>query len=179
MQPFFTIGHSTRAIPEFVELLKAGRVELVVDVRTIPRSRTNPQYNLDVLPAALRDYQIAHCRIAELGGRRKRSPDVSSEVNGWWTNQSFHNYADHALSDGFAEGLDELLDAGAERRTAVMCSEAVWWRCHRRIIADYLIMRGREVFHLMGHDRVEVARMSPAARRQADRLVYPAEAGQA
>ena len=176
MKPFFTVGHSTRTIPEFVELLRSGQVELVIDVRTIPRSRTNPHYNLDVLPGELRDFQIGHDRIAELGGLRKRSPEIDPAVNGWWNNRSFHNYADHALSDAFADGLDALLRVGEERRTAIMCSEAVWWRCHRRIIADYLILRGREVFHLMGAGRVEEAKMTPAARPEGGRLVYPAQA---
>ena len=95
------------------------------------------------------------------------------EVNGYWQNQSFHNYADYALSSSFGQGLRELECLADERPTAIMCSEAVWWRCHRRIIADYLILRGRQVFHLMGGDRVEPATLTPAAREQSDRLVYP------
>ena len=171
--PFFTIGHSTRQIPEFVDLLRAGPVALVVDVRTVPRSRTNPQYNQDVLGETLAPYQIGYTRIAELGGLRGRAHDVPPETNDWWENRSFHNYADHALSDAFARGLDALIALGRERRTAVMCSEAVWWRCHRRIIADYLLARGEAVFHLMGTDRVEPARMSEAARPEGDILTYP------
>ena len=168
----FTVGHSTRSIPEFVDILRLGAVKLVVDVRTIPRSRTNPQYNLDQLPAALAQWQIGHCRIAELGGLRGRS-DVAPEVNGYWQNRSFHNYADYALSEDFAAGLGELLQRSAERRTAIMCSEAVWWRCHRRIIADYLILNGREVMHLMSDKRMEPAKMTPGARERDARLVYP------
>jgi len=170
--PLFTIGHSTRTIAQFVELLRAGRVERVVDVRPLPRSRTNPQYNLDALPGALADYQIAHGRIEALGGLRSRQAEVPPAINGWWTNQSFHNYADHALSDAFAAGLSELL--ALDGRTAVMCSEAVWWRCHRRIIADYAMLHGREVFHLMGAEKVDPARMTPAAMPSNGRLVYPA-----
>ena len=173
--PAFTIGHSTRTIPEFVEILRAGKVELVVDVRTIPRSRTNPQYNLDILPGELAEWQIGHRRIGELGGLRNRSPDIPEELNGYWNNRSFHNYADYALSDEFAEGLDQLLHLAAEKRTAIMCSEAVWWRCHRRIIADYLMLRGREVLHLMGGQRVEPAKMTPGAKERAGRLIYPPE----
>ena len=172
--PVFTIGHSTRSIAEFVELLRAGQVEMVVDVRTIPRSRTNPQYNLDALPDALAEYQVGHRYIAELGGLKGRSRDVPAELNGYWTNRSFHNYADHALSDSFSAGLDELLALADERRTAIMCSEAVWWRCHRRLIADYLILRGRQVFHLMGSTKVEPATMTPGARPRDGKLVYPA-----
>ena len=174
LPPVFTIGHSTRSIPEFVELLREGRVELVVYIRTIPRSRTNPQYNLDTLPDELQPYQIGHCRIAELGGLRGRTHEVPPEVNGFWNNRSFHNYADHALSDDFERGLEELLAVSAERRTAIMCSEAVWWRCHRRLVADYLILRGREVVYLMGGGRLEPAKMTPGAQERDGKLVYPA-----
>jgi len=171
--PIYTIGHYTRTIDEFVDLLGLGEVSLVVDVRTVPRSRTNPQYNADVLPEELGERQIAYDRIAELGGLRGRSRDVPPEVNGFWDNQSFHNYADYALSAAFSDGLDRLDQLAEQMRTAVMCSEAVWWRCHRRIIADYLLLRGREVFHLMGPQRVEPARMTAAAKESDEHLVYP------
>ena len=174
MLPVYTIGHSTRAIPEFVELLRAGPVQVVIDVRTVPRSRTNPQYNSDVLGNELEPYQVGYDRIAELGGLRGRSHDVSPETNAFWENRSFHNYADYALSPAFADGLERLMKQAGERTTAIMCSEAVWWRCHRRIIADYLLMRGRTVLHLMGKDRVEPARMTPAAQERDGRLVSPA-----
>ena len=174
MLPVYTIGHSTRAIPEFVELLRAGPVQVVIDVRTVPRSRTNPQYNSDVLGNELEPYQVGYDRIAELGGLRGRSHDVSPETNAFWENRSFHNYADYALSPAFADGLERLMKQAGERTTAIMCSEAVWWRCHRRIIADYLLMRGRTVLHLMGKDRVEPARLTPAAKERDGRLVYPA-----
>lgn len=172
--PIFTVGHSTRSIPEFVELLRAGRVDMVVDVRSVPRSRTNPHYNPDLLSQALEPYQISHVRIGELGGLRKRSPDIAPHVNGFWSNRSFHNYADYALSDPFREGLARLRALADERRCAIMCAEAVWWRCHRRIVADYLISEGREVFHLMGKDRVDPARLTPAAVPAPDGLHYPA-----
>ncbi len=175
MGQIFTIGHSTRTIGAFVELLRAGEVRLVVDVRSIPRSRTNPQYNLDALPGALGQYQIGHRRIDSLGGYKGRSKDVPHYVNALWRNRSFHNYADHALSEDFAAGLDELLRLSAERRTAIMCSEAVWWRCHRRIIADYLLLAGREVLHLMGRSRMDPAKMTPGATQLDGKLVYPAE----
>ena len=145
-----------------------------MDVRTVPRSRTNPQYNEDALPANLEPFQVGYRRVKALGGLRGRSKSVPPEVNGWWTNQSFHNYADHALSDAFGDGLVDLLELADERRTAIMCSEAVWWRCHRRIIADYALARGRAVFHLMGPGKIETATMTPAARPDGDRLVYPA-----
>jgi uncharacterized protein (DUF488 family) len=172
--PVYTIGHSTRSIPEFVDLLKADRVDLVVDIRSTPRSRTNPQFNLDTLPAALSAWQIGHVRIVELGGRRTKSKGVPPEVNGFWTNQSFHNYADYALSDEFRVGFTRLTNLSGERRCAIMCAEAVWWRCHRRFVADYLLHNGRNVFHLMGVARVDAATMTPAARAAGASLVYPA-----
>ncbi len=172
--PVYTIGHSTRSIVEFVELLRAGRVELVADIRSIPRSRTNPQFNLDALPHALAAWRIEHMQILELGGRRKKSKTVPPEVNGFWINQSFHNYADYALSVEFQVGLSRLKEVSRERRCAIMCSESVWWRCHRRFVADYLLHDGREVFHLMGTARVDAAKLNPMARADGASLVYPA-----
>jgi uncharacterized protein (DUF488 family) len=172
--PVYTIGHSTRSIAEFVALLQQGQVDLVVDIRSTPRSRTNPQFNLDALPEALSAWQIGHQRIAELGGRRKKSTIVPPEVNGFWTNQSFHNYADYALSDEFRVGFSRLTELSSQRRCAIMCSEAVWWRCHRRFVADYLLHDGRDVFHLMGAARVDAGTMNPAARTDGASLVYPA-----
>jgi uncharacterized protein (DUF488 family) len=143
-------------------------------VRTVPRSRANPQYNQDVLAAELAPFQVGYLRIGELGGLRGRSRDVPPEVNGFWQNQSFHNYADYALSSAFTEALEQLEKLADERTAAIMCSEAVWWRCHRRIIADYLLLRGREVLHLMGADQVQTASMTPAAKQADGHLVYPA-----
>lgn len=172
--PVCTIGHSTRSIAAFVDLLKIGQVEMVVDIRSTPRSLTNPQFNLDTLPETLSAWQIGHSLIEELGGRRPRSKTVPPGVNAYWTNQSFHNYADYALSDSFRRGLSRLMTLSLERRCAIMCSEAVWWRCHRRFVADYLLHGGREVFHLMGGARIDAARMTEAARADGVSLVYPA-----
>ena len=171
--PFFTIGHSTRPASEFVDLLKAAQIDLLADVRSVPRSRTNPQYNCDTLPETLAPFAIAYEHIAALGGLRARARDVSANLNAFWENQSFHNYADYALSPPFRDGLARLSALGQERRCAIMCAEAVWWRCHRRIIADYLIAEGETVFHILSADRIEPARMTQAARRRADgTLVY-------
>jgi uncharacterized protein (DUF488 family) len=174
--PFFTIGHSTRPITAFVELLRNAEVRLLADVRTVPRSRTNPQYNRDVLPAALSEFQIEYEHIAELGGLRGRRRDVPPAVNGFWQNQSFHNYADYAMSEEFRSGLTRLRELGHVKRCAVMCSEATWWRCHRRIIADYLIAAGETVFHILGPNRSAPAQMTPEAQvGPGGTLAYPAE----
>jgi len=172
--PFFTIGHSTRSIEEFVTLLRAGAVTRVVDIRTVRRSRRNPQYNEDALPALLEPYQVGYCAIPELGGLRKRELDIPPDWNGFWENRSFHNYADYALSERFGVGLDALIEIGRRERCCIMCSEAVWWRCHRRLVADYLLLRGETVFHLMGADRVEDAVMTRGAQPDgAGGLRYP------
>ncbi|HSQ99788.1 MAG TPA: DUF488 domain-containing protein [Sphingomicrobium sp.] len=172
--PIFTVGHSTRSIPQFTELLQSSQVSLVVDVRTVPRSRRNPQFNEDILGAELGEYQIGYLRIAGLGGLRGRSTDVPKAVNGFWQNQSFHNYADYALSDRFADALGELLKLSLTRRCAIMCAEALWWRCHRRIIADYLLARGKSVCHLMGGGRLEPAHLTPGAEVTDGKVLYPA-----
>ena len=171
--PICTIGHSTRSIDEFVELLRAGNVQRVIDVRSIPRSRRNPQYNVDTLPGTLSAWQIGHTIIPELGGLRSRQKDVAEGVNGFWTNPSFHNYADYAMSDAFRRGFDRLEELCTDTPCAIMCSEAVWWRCHRRIIADYLLADGRAVLHLMGKDRIEPASMTRAAIVRGGVVTYP------
>jgi uncharacterized protein (DUF488 family) len=173
--PFFTIGHSTRSIEDFVELLSASEIGIVADVRTVPRSRTNPQFNRDTLPASLSDHQIGYEHIAELGGLRPRAHDIASAVNGFWQNQSFHNYADYALGDDFRAGLARLRELGRARRCAVMCAETVWWRCHRRIVADYLLAGGEQVFHILGLGKVSPASLTPAAHAApGGALTYPA-----
>lgn len=173
--PFYTIGHSIRTLEEFIALLHAAEVEQVMDVRTIPRSRTNPQYNLETFPDSLAAFRIYYEHIPQLGGLRAKSKTIPSDVNGFWENQSFHNFADYALSDTFHDGLDRLIALGRKHKCAIMCSEAVWWRCHRRIISDYLLMRGEAVFHLMGHNRIETAHLTENASLQPpDTVTYPA-----
>jgi uncharacterized protein (DUF488 family) len=171
--PFFTIGHSTRTLEEFVALLAPNGVTRVVDVRTVPRSRTNPQYNRETLPAALEAAGIGYTHLAALGGLRGRKPDVPAEVNGYWENQSFHNYADYATTPAFRAGFAALVAAGMRERCAIMCAEAVWWRCHRRIITDYLLAAGEGVFHIVGSDAPEPATMTPEAKAEGEGLVYP------
>jgi len=149
-------------------------VECLVDIRKIPMSRANPQFNGSVLPGSLAACRISYEYIAALGGRRSKARTIPADVNGFWTNASFHNYADYALSDPFQEGLAQLIEAGRKRRSAIMCSEAVWWRCHRRIVADYLIARGQAVFHIMGRNRIEPARLTAGAIVEPDgTILYP------
>lgn len=172
--PFFTVGHSNRTIEAFLDILHAAKIELVVDVRRLPGSRRNPQFDEDALRVALAAAGIGLVRNSALTGRRSVSHDVPFETNALWRNRSFHNYADHALSEQFREGLAELRCAGREQRAAVMCSEAVWWRCHRRIIADYLLAHGEQVVHLMAADRSQPADLTPGAVLDAARgVVYP------
>lgn len=172
--PFYTIGHGTRSIDEFVNLLGSVEVTLVTDVRTVPRSRTNPQYNLDALPRSLAPFGIAYKHVAALGGLRGRERNVPLEVNGFWENESFHNYADYAMSARFREGLAHLRELGRRQRCAIMCAETVWWRCHRRIITDYLLAADETVFHILAPGHVAIADMNEAARVQADGcLIYP------
>jgi uncharacterized protein (DUF488 family) len=172
--PFFTIGHSTRSSEEFVALLTDTDIKLVVDVRTVPRSRTNPQFNRETLPATLAGRGIAYEHSAPLGGLRKKQPGMSPDANAFWENASFHNYADYALSDEFRSGVEALRALGHAKRSTVMCAESLWWRCHRRIIADYLIAAGEEVFHILGPGHVEQARLTSEARVEPDgSLTYP------
>jgi uncharacterized protein (DUF488 family) len=160
---FFTIGHSTHSFDDFVALLNAHDIKLVVDVRAVPRSRTNPQYNSKEFAEALSRFQIGYQHIAALGGLRGRTRDLPPEANALWKNQSFHNYADYATSKEFRSGLKALRERGRATTCAIMCSEAVWWRCHRRIIADYLIASGEIVFHILGLQAVQ-AHLTEGAR---------------
>ena len=173
---FFTIGHSTRTIVEFVDLLRESGVGLVIDVRSMPRSRTNPQFNQETLAVTLAPFQIGYEHISELGGLRGKSRDAESSPNSFWRVRSFRNYADYALTAPFATGLARLRERGAEQRCVVMCAEAVWWRCHRRIIADYLLAAGEQVMHILGKSHVDVASLTPGAViRNDETVVYPAQ----
>jgi uncharacterized protein (DUF488 family) len=175
MSTYFTIGHSTRPIAEFVEVLQEANVQLVADVRALPRSRTNPQYNSERLPATLAKFEIMYRHLSALGGRRRKARGIAPEINGFWRHDSFHNFADYAMSSAFRAGLVELRELGNERRCAIVCAETLWWRCHRRIIADYLIAAGDAVFHIFGPGHIEPATLTPAARLLPDgTLVFPA-----
>ena len=172
---FFTIGHSTRTIAELVDLLQESRVDFVVDVRSMPRSRTNPQFNGESLPEALAAWQIGYEHISELGGLRSKARDVGPSPNAYWRVRGFRNYADYALTKPFAACLARLRELGGPHRCAIMCAEAVWWRCHRRIITDYLLSQGESVMHIMGPSLVDEARLTPGAAVGCDgTILYPA-----
>jgi uncharacterized protein (DUF488 family) len=145
-------------------------VRCIADVRTMPRSRTNPQFNADALPPALAAAGIAYEHIGALGGLRPKSRDIAPEVNAFWENASFHNYADYAMGPAFAEGVARLRALGDA--SALMCAEGLWWRCHRRIVADYLLAAGDAVRHIMPDGKVAPARMTPAARAVGGVLTY-------
>jgi uncharacterized protein (DUF488 family) len=142
----------------------------------MPRSRTNPQFNGDSLPETLASWQIGYEHIAELGGLRGKTRGGEPSPNAYWRVRGFWNYADYALTKPFAAGLARLRELGGVRRCAIMCAEAVWWRCHRRIITDYLLSQGERVMHIMGPSHVDEANLTPGAVVRGDgRIIYPAE----
>lgn len=180
MALFYTIGHSNRSLEDFLALLEEAGIETLADVRTIPKSRANPQFGEDVLPQSLAARGIGYRRFAALGGLRKKRREIDENTNGFWNNRSFHNYADHALSAPFQKALDSLIGLGVTRCCAIMCAEAVWWRCHRRIIADYLLFRGHAVRHVMGPGQRPEAAINPAAQAAPGGcLIYPREPAEA
>lgn len=171
MRPVLTIGHSTRTLEEFTALLAAHGVEFLVDVRTVPRSRRNPQFNRETLPGALETAGIRYVHLPGLGGLRHPRKD---SLNTGWNNAGFRGFADYMGTPEFEQGLDDLLAVAAESQAAVMCAEAVPWRCHRSLIADALLARGVKVEHITGMQRREAHRMTPFARVENSRVTYPA-----
>ena len=168
----WTIGHSTRTADEFISLLRPQEIDRLADIRTIPQSRRHPHFGRDALSARLAAEGVQYRHFKDLGGLRKPRAD---SVNGAWKNQAFRGYADHMETAEFAASIDEFLAFGAGGKVAVMCAEAVWWRCHRRIIADYLIAAGETVFHILGRDHIDMAQITRAAKRRPDGvLVYQA-----
>jgi len=173
----FTIGHSTRTVAELVGLLRQAGVDLLVDVRSVPRSRTNPQFNTDALPGALAGTGIEYRHIRTLGGLRHKPKDALPSPNTLWRSDPFRNYADYAMTEPFREGLAELRGLAQDHVCAIMCAEAVWWRCHRRIVADYLLAGDVPVAHIMGAGKIEPARLTPGALPQPDGTIrYSGEA---
>ncbi|MDR8019486.1 DUF488 domain-containing protein [Nesterenkonia aerolata] len=172
MTELLTVGHSTRELSEFLDMLGEAEVVTVVDVRRLPGSRRHPQFDAEPLAEALAEAGIGYRWEGALTGRRPVQRDVPPETNGFWTHRSFHNYADYALSQEFRDGLHRLHTDDGER-PAVMCAEAVWWRCHRRIIADHLLAAGDEVLHLMGPGQLSPAELNPGARIDGATVTYP------
>ena len=178
MTVLYTIGHSTRSHDELVAALAAWEVTRLVDIRHFTRSRANPQFNAAVLTRKLPRDGIAYEAMHALGGRRGRSKDADPARNGGWTNASFKNYADHAETPEFGQALASLLARAALETCAIMCAEAVWWRCHRRIVADYAITRRVRVFHIFTPAKADRATRTPFAKldRRTRTLRYPATA---
>jgi uncharacterized protein (DUF488 family) len=172
----WTIGHSTHSVAELIDLLGQVPIELLVDVRSLPRSRTNPQFNADRLPSTLAGSGIGYRHLPSLGGLRGRRRDGLPSPNTLWRNDAFRNYADYAAANpAFRQGLDELTALARDRRAAIMCAEAVWWRCHRRIVTDYLLVSGVAVAHVLGLNKIEPASLTPGARPLPDgTILYPA-----
>ena len=168
----WTIGHSTRSFAEFVTLLRENRIELLCDVRSFPGSRKFPQFNKEELEVSLPREGIEYLHLKELGGRRRVRPDSPHTV---WRNESFRGYADYMDTDAFKEGIDRLLRLAADRRTVIMCSEAVWWRCHRSMISDYLKAAGVTVLHIMDHDQLVEHPYTSAATVRHGQLYYGSE----
>jgi uncharacterized protein (DUF488 family) len=161
-QPLYSIGHSNRSFDELVDVLRSRNVTALADIRTIPRSRANPQFNADTLDPALAGAGIRYVPLRALGGLRGKPPGGKS-ANGAWEHQNFRNYADYALTPAFREGLKELLAIAAREPTAMMCSEILWWRCHRRIVTDHVLARGVPVVHLFTPTHAEDAKLTPFA----------------
>ncbi len=168
----WTIGHSTRPLDEFLGLLDEYRIQAIADVRRFPGSRKYPQYGTDALAATLAARAIDCLWLEALGGRRRAAPNSPNTA---WRNPSFRGYADYMASAGFAQGLADLLDVSRRSRTALMCAEAVWWRCHRSMIADALCVRGIEVIHILDAKHTLVHPMTSPARVVRGELTYVAE----
>jgi uncharacterized protein (DUF488 family) len=168
----YTVGHSTRPLDELATLLRAADVSVLADIRTIPRSRHNPQFNGDVLRPALRLQAIRYVQLPELGGLRRARKDSPNTA---WRNASFRGYADYMLTAEFETGLSKLHDLAAEGTVALMCAEAVPWRCHRSLVADALTARGAHVAHITSATRAAAHRMTPFAVVKGTSVTYPGE----
>ncbi|MFY0529165.1 DUF488 family protein [Archangium gephyra] len=166
----YTVGHSTRSAQELVDLLQAHGIQTLVDIRTVPRSRTNPQFNQDALPRTLAPADIRYVHLPRLGGLRRASKD---SPNSAWRNLSFRGYADYMQTDEFTRGLEELRELTPDGPLALMCAEAVRWRCHRSLVADALYARGVEVRHITSRTRAEPHKLTPFAELHGRQVLYP------
>jgi uncharacterized protein (DUF488 family) len=169
----WTIGHSNRSLDEFLGLLAGEQIELVADIRRFPASRAHPHFNADALATSLKQRGIGYEHYAALGGRRNTR--VADSPNTAWRVDAFNRYADYMTGDAFSTALAELAAAATERRTATMCSEAVPWRCHRRLVSDALVVRGWEVRDIVGKGPVKAHTLTPFARVEDGRLTYPSQ----
>jgi uncharacterized protein (DUF488 family) len=170
-----TVGHSNRPLEEFLQLLQAHGATLVVDVRKMPGSRRNPQFSRDTLPQALRQAGIGYVHMPGLGGLRRRRPD---SPNTGWENASFQGYADYMLTPEFQQSIEELLERTSGERAALMCAEAVPWRCHRSLIADALVVRAVAVEHILSPSKTQMHVLRPWARVEGGRIIYPPPDGE-
>ncbi|HYE03300.1 MAG TPA: DUF488 domain-containing protein [Phycisphaerales bacterium] len=170
-----TIGHSSRTAREFLDLVTASGIAHIADIRHFPGSRAHPHFGQGALRAGLASIGVGYTHFPRLGGRRRPDP-AAGDRNAGWEHSAFRGFADYARTPEFAAGLEELLGLAAGRTTAMMCSEAVWWRCHRRIVTDYLLVRGVAVEHVLGPGQVRAAILTPFARPGADGIIEYAPA---
>jgi uncharacterized protein (DUF488 family) len=165
----WTIGHSTRSFDEFISILKYYQIECVADIRSFPGSRKYPQFNKEALEISLPQNNIRYFHLKNLGGRRKAYPDSKNTA---WRHAAFRGYADYMETDEFREGIQQLEQIAMQKRTAYMCSEAVWWRCHRSMVSDFLKVQGWEVLHIMGRGKDKEHPYTSPARIIGEKLVY-------
>jgi uncharacterized protein (DUF488 family) len=175
VETIFTIGHSTRPIDEFIHILQSHGVKRVLDVRTIPKSRHNPQFGADELAPSLAEQEIGYQRLEVLGGLRRTDPH---SVNGGWRNASFRGFADYMQTPAFSAGIDELIALGAREPVVIMCAEAVPWRCHRSLIGDALLVRGIRVLDIMSERDARAHAITLFARVDGLRITYPPDTDQ-
>ena len=168
----WTIGHSTRTLDEFLDLLTVHRIESLADVRRFPASRRHPHFNRDALRTSLQGMGVEYAPIPELGGLRQPLPNSHNTL---WRNESFRGYADYMETEGFRAGIERLLELARRKRTAVMCAEAVWWKCHRSLIADYLKAAGVDMRHIIDGTDSEIHPYTSAARFEDGKLSYSPE----
>lgn len=166
----FTVGHSTLPIERFIALLATYGIERLADIRTVPRSRHNPQFNGDALADSLREAGIEYVPMQALGGLRR--PNKAS-INGGWRNANFRGYADYMQTDAFEHALEMLIGVSREKRVAIMCAEAVPWRCHRSLVADALCARGVEVVEILSESSSRLHKVTPFAHVEGERVTYP------
>jgi uncharacterized protein (DUF488 family) len=168
----WTIGHSTHSFEAFVRLLAMHDISLLADIRTVPKSRRHPHFNAQALAQSLPGHGVTYVELPRLGGWRRAAPD---SPNGAWRNLSFRGYADYAMGDDFAEGLAQLRELAAAQATAMMCAEALWWRCHRRLVADRLVLAGDTVCHIGADARTSAHQLTEFAALNPDgEVTYPA-----